>query len=59
MVDAERQYLERRAEDELDCAQHAIHPDAARAHYELLGFYLNRLYPETRQASGHLRLLRN
>jgi hypothetical protein len=46
MRETERLYLERRAEDELDRAQRAMHPAAVRAHYELLGFYLNRLYPE-------------
>lgn len=46
MHETERLYLERRAEDELDCAQRAMHPAAVKAHYELLGFYLNRLFPE-------------
>jgi hypothetical protein len=44
MIREEREYLERRAEDELDLAQRASHPVAVRAHYELLGFYLDRLY---------------
>lgn len=48
MPEAERLYLERRAEDELDCAQHAEHPAAIQAHYEMLGVYLNRLFPEQR-----------
>jgi hypothetical protein len=59
MRDGDREYLERRAEDELGWANCAQHPAAARAHYEMLGFYLNQLYPEARQASGHLRLARN
>lgn len=41
----DRLYFERRAEEELDCAQQATDPGAVKAHYELLGFYLNRLYP--------------
>jgi hypothetical protein len=45
MIGTDRNYLERRAEDELDCAQQASHPAAVRAHYELLGYYLNQLYP--------------
>jgi hypothetical protein len=52
MWDDERHYLERRAEDELDCAQNAMHPAAIKAHYELLGYYLNRLYPEAQGFSG-------
>lgn len=41
----DRDYLERRAAHELDLAASADHPAATRAHYELLGYYLNRLYP--------------
>jgi hypothetical protein len=37
-------YLERRAEDELNAAQEANHPAAVRAHYDLAGLYLDRLY---------------
>ena len=48
MYDQERHYFERRAEDELAWAQRAEHPAAVKAHYELLGYYLNRLYPEGR-----------
>jgi len=54
MWDDERNYLQRRAEDELDRAQQAMHPAAIKAHYELLGYYLNRLYPAS-EASGGLR----
>ena len=50
MPDAERLYLERRAEDELDRAQQAEHPAAVKAHYELLGCYLSRLFPEEKKA---------
>jgi hypothetical protein len=52
MWNEERRYLERRAEDELDRAQEAMHPAAVKAHYELLGYYLNRLYPESRRPGG-------
>jgi hypothetical protein len=45
MARDDRTYLEQRAEAELDRAQQASHPAAVRAHYELLGHYLNRLYP--------------
>jgi len=44
MIRNDREYLERRAEDELDLAQRASHPAAVRAHYQLLGHYLDRLY---------------
>lgn len=56
MPDKDRLYLERRAEDELNCAQQAEHPAAVKAHYELLGYYLNRLYPEQRWFGGRSRL---
>ena len=50
MPDAERIYLERRAEDELDRAQEARHPAAVKAHYDMLGAYLGRLFPEEKKA---------
>jgi hypothetical protein len=37
-------YLERRAEEELEAAQAAAHPAAVRAHYTLASAYLERLY---------------
>lgn len=37
-------YLEKRAEAELDLAQSATHPAAVKAHYMLAGYYLDRLY---------------
>lgn len=46
MIRNDREYLERRAEDELELAQHASHPAAVRAHYQLLGHYLDRLYSD-------------
>lgn len=51
MTREERAYLERRAEQELDQAENATHPCAMKAHYDLLGFYLNRLFPERREIS--------
>jgi hypothetical protein len=47
----DRDYLEKRAARELDCAQRAMHPAAVRAHYQLLGYYLNMLYPEGQAGS--------
>ncbi len=40
----ERTYYEKRAEAELELAQRAKHPEAVKAHYELAGFYLDRVY---------------
>jgi hypothetical protein len=37
-------YYSRRAEAELDRAQHATHPAAARAHYVIANHYLDRVY---------------
>jgi len=39
-------YFYDRAEAELDRAQRADHPDAAKAHYVLAGLYLDRFYGE-------------
>lgn len=41
---SESDYLERRAEEELEAAQAAAHPAAVRAHYTLASAYLERLY---------------
>ena len=52
MVD--RGYWERRAEQELTAAQEATDERVVRAHYELLGFYLDRLYPSPgAEYAGH------
>jgi len=59
MWDVNREYLERRAEDELECAQRAEHPAAVKAHYELLGYYLNRLYPEQKGSISYPYLPRH
>jgi len=37
----ERSYFQVRAEQEIRAAQSAGHPDAARAHYVLAGYYLD------------------
>lgn len=37
-------YYRERAEQEIRRAELADHPDAARAHYELAGYYLNLVH---------------
>jgi len=44
MSDNDRAYLEGRAEMELEMAQKAEHPSAVKAHYELAGLYLDKVY---------------
>ena len=41
MSEEERSYFRERAEAEIRAAQAAGHPDAARAHYLLAGYYLD------------------
>ena len=41
-----RMFWERRAEQELTLAQESHDERVVRAHYELLGLYLDRLYPD-------------
>lgn len=41
MTDQERSYFRDRAEAEIEAAQSASHPDAAKAHYRLAGYYLD------------------
>ena len=41
MSDDERAYFRQRAEAEIAAARAAGHPDAARAHYRLAGYYLD------------------
>lgn len=43
-------YLEQRAEAELEAAQHAHDPRAVQAHYDLATAYLDRLHPEEDEA---------
>ena len=44
MSDDERLYFRERAEAEIAAAQAADHPNAARAHYVLAGYYLDLSY---------------
>jgi hypothetical protein len=44
MRENDRQYLERRVTEELHCAEKGACPEAVRAHYQLLGYYLDQLY---------------
>ena len=44
MSDDERLYFRERAEAEIQAAQAAGHPDAARAHYLMAGYYLDLTY---------------
>ena len=39
-------YFERRAEQEIQLAQHASDTRAVQAHYQLASAYLDRIYPE-------------
>lgn len=44
-------YFEERAEEELELAQRASHPKAVKAHYELAGFYLDRVHGPSQDVS--------
>ena len=44
MSEDERRYFRERAEAEIQAAQAASHPEAARAHYLLAGYYLDLSY---------------
>jgi hypothetical protein len=44
MSDDERYYFRERAEAEIRAAQAAVHPEAAKAHYVLAGYYLDLSY---------------
>lgn len=39
-------YLEQRAEAEIELAQHATDPRVVQAHYTLANAYLDRIHPE-------------
>ena len=41
MSEEERSYFRNRAEAEIQAAQAADHPEAAKAHYLLAGYYLD------------------
>lgn len=47
----DRDYFRARAEAELEAAMKAVHPDAARAHYLLAGYYLDRAYNPSASSS--------
>ena len=44
MSDDQRSYFQARAEEEIEAAQSASHPEAARAHYLLAGYYLDLVH---------------
>ena len=44
MPDEEVRYFRERAEAEIQAAQAAVHPEAAKAHYVLAGYYLDLSY---------------
>lgn len=47
-------YYQSRAESELRLAEQAAHPEAARAHAMLAGYYLDRVHNrETGRAESH------
>ena len=50
-------YFYRRAEDELDRARRARHPEATEAHYVLAGFYLDRFYGGVGGLADRLELI--
>lgn len=51
MPSDDRDYFRERAEAELEAAMKADHPDAARAHYLLAGYYLDRAYNPAARSS--------
>jgi len=48
----DRLYFRERAEQEIRRAQRADHPDAARAHYELAGYYLDLVHNRTERSNA-------
>lgn len=55
MSDDERSYFHRRAEDEIEAAQAARHPEAVRAHYLLAGYYLDLAFNPAPPASPRMQ----
>ena len=51
VMEEDRSYFQLRAEAELEAAEQARHPDAARAHFILAGLYLDRAYNSEPDAS--------
>lgn len=47
LSESDRDYLEGRAEEEIELARQATDPDAVSAHYELACRYLDLLHPES------------
>jgi len=45
-------YFRERAEQEIRRAEFADHPDAARAHYELAGYYLDLVHNSANGSGG-------
>jgi hypothetical protein len=48
-------YFQARAEQEIKRAQLADHPEAARAHYQLAGFYLDLVHNHSEASPGRPR----
>ena len=53
LLDNESSYFRARAEDEILAAECADHPDAARAHFLLAGYYLDMAF---NPATGHAEI---
>lgn len=43
----DKDYFERRAETEIELAQHATHARAVNAHYQMASAYLDRIHGDT------------
>lgn len=54
MSQEERDYWERRAEEQIALAQRARHQAVVRAHYELAGQYLDRIHGAHPRSTGGL-----
>lgn len=52
MPENDRDYFLNRAEAEIEAARRARHPDAARAHFLLAGYYLDLAYNPAAQPSS-------
>ena len=44
MIDDDKAYFQVRAEEEIELAQAADHPDAVRSHYLLAAYYLDLVH---------------
>jgi hypothetical protein len=54
MSQDERDYWEKRAEEQIALAQQARHKAVVRAHYELATHYLDRIHGDNPRSSGGL-----